>query len=124
LVSVGNQRIGGSLRDPQGKVDSLAQISVQGHPARGAPFQSPYRGDNIPSVLKFSTGSFLGGTKLEIISKPGKRVYTNYKEIVEKLGNGYNTYIIRTSEGIVSSQTAIRRRIGGELLIKVSPVIS
>jgi ribosomal protein S8 len=63
----------------------------------------------------------LGRAKLEIISKPGKRVYTNYKEVVAKLGNGYNTYILRTSEGIVSSQTAIRRRIGGELLIKITP---
>jgi small subunit ribosomal protein S8 len=55
---------------------------------------------------------------LQLISKPGKRIYIGYKNLKD-FNNGYKLYILRTSKGIISSQTAIKYKIGGELLMKV-----
>lgn len=56
---------------------------------------------------------------LKVVSKPGKRVYISYKDIKD-FNHGHKLYLLRTSKGIISSQTAIRYKIGGELLLKVS----
>lgn len=56
---------------------------------------------------------------LKLISKPGKRVYISYKNIKD-FNHGHKLYLLRTSKGIISSQTAIKYKIGGELLLKIS----
>ena len=56
--------------------------------------------------------------KLTLVSKPGKRIYIGYKDLKD-FNHGFKTYILRTSKGIITSQTAIKLKIGGELLIKV-----
>lgn len=52
--------------------------------------------------------------KIKLISKPGKRIYTSYKDLVGA------TYIVRTSQGIISSQIALKLKLGGELLAKLA----
>ena len=59
---------------------------------------------------------------LTLISKPGRRIYIGYKELKD-FNNGFKLYILRTSKGIISSQTAFKHKIGGELLFKISFVI-
>ena len=57
-------------------------------------------------------------TKLERISKPGIRVYTNAKnipDILGKLGIG----ILSTSKGVMTTINAKKLRIGGEFLCKI-----
>ena len=54
--------------------------------------------------------------KLDLVSKPGRRMYVGYKEI-QDMENKF--YIIRTSKGMLSSDQAIANRLGGEILIKV-----
>jgi len=57
-------------------------------------------------------------TKLERISKPGIRVYTNSKnipDILGKLGIG----ILSTSQGIMTTGAAQNLKIGGEFLCKI-----
>ena len=56
--------------------------------------------------------------KLTLVSKPGKRIYVGYRDLKD-FNHGFKTYILRTSKGIITSQTAIKLKIGGELLIKV-----
>lgn len=56
---------------------------------------------------------------LHIISKPSKRCYISYKKLKD-FNHGYKSYILRTSKGIISSQTAIKEQIGGELLLKIT----
>lgn len=55
-----------------------------------------------------------GKIKLSLISKPGKRMYSSYKDIANSI------YILRSSKGIISSQTALKLKLGGELLAKVA----
>lgn len=54
-------------------------------------------------------------TKLERVSKPGLRVYTNSKTIPIVLG-GLGISIISTSRGVMTGKNAMDLGIGGEIL--------
>jgi small subunit ribosomal protein S8 len=52
------------------------------------------------------------------VSKPGRRVYSGYKEIPRVL-NGYGTIIISTSAGVITGKKAVEKQMGGELICTV-----
>jgi len=56
--------------------------------------------------------------KIERVSKPGCRVYSNAKDIPSVL-RGLGVYILSTNQGIVSDRTARKINAGGEVLCKV-----
>nr|YP_004940613.1 ribosomal protein S8 [Neottia nidus-avis]AEJ88713.1 ribosomal protein S8 [Neottia nidus-avis] len=57
------------------------------------------------------------GNKINLkrISRPGLRIYSNYKRIPKILG-GMGIGIISTSRGIITDREARREKIGGEIL--------
>ncbi|MCD6120556.1 MAG: 30S ribosomal protein S8 [Spirochaetales bacterium] len=55
---------------------------------------------------------------LKRISKPGRRVYTGYKEMPRVL-NGYGTIIITTSSGVTTGSRALEKKVGGELICSI-----
>ena len=57
-------------------------------------------------------------SNLRRISKPGLRVYANYKEIPDILGLR-GIVIISTSQGVMTGKEAQKRKIGGELLCSI-----
>ena len=57
-------------------------------------------------------------TNLKRISKPGRRIYTNYKEIPSIL-RGLGIIILSTSKGILTDRDARFYRIGGEILCSI-----
>lgn len=57
-------------------------------------------------------------TTLRRISKPGLRIYSNYKEIPKVLG-GMGIVILSTSQGIMTDREAREKQIGGEILCYV-----
>lgn len=57
-------------------------------------------------------------TNLRRISKPGLRIYANYREIPRILG-GTGLVIISTPNGIMTDRDARARQLGGELLCSV-----
>nr|YP_009628989.1 ribosomal protein S8 [Lewinskya incana]QBX99232.1 ribosomal protein S8 [Lewinskya incana] len=57
-------------------------------------------------------------TTLRRISKPGLRMYSNYKEIPKVLG-GMGIVILSTSQGIITDREAREKQIGGEILCYV-----
>ena len=57
-------------------------------------------------------------TNLRRISKPGRRIYTNHKEIPTILG-GLGIIILSTSKGILTDREAKFQRIGGEILCSI-----
>lgn len=57
-------------------------------------------------------------TNLRRISKPGRRIYTNYKEIPTILG-GLGIIILSTSKGILTDRDARFHRVGGEILCSI-----
>jgi len=54
-------------------------------------------------------------TALKRISKPGRRVYVNKKEIPSVMG-GFGTAVLSTSKGVLSDEVCRREGIGGEVL--------
>ena len=57
-------------------------------------------------------------TNLKRISKPGLRVYTNYKEIPQVL-TGVGVVILSTSKGVVTGKEARLLGVGGEVLCSI-----
>jgi small subunit ribosomal protein S8 len=57
-------------------------------------------------------------TEITRLSKPGRRVYVGANEI-PRVKNGRGIVLISTSKGVITGQTAIKERLGGELLLKV-----
>nr|AYC64552.1 ribosomal protein S8 [Pseudoderbesia arbuscula] len=55
---------------------------------------------------------------LKRISKPGRRIYVNSKQVPELLG-GLGILILSTSEGIITNKQARSLKIGGELLCSI-----
>ena len=57
-------------------------------------------------------------TKIERVSKPGRRVYVGKQDIPWVL-QGIGTAILTTSKGVMSGQQVRRKGVGGEVLCKV-----
>ncbi len=55
--------------------------------------------------------------EVRLISKPGLRVYKGASEL-EKIKKP-TTLIISTSKGVMSSQEAIKKRLGGEVIVEM-----
>lgn len=67
-----------------------------------------YKKDTKESVIK----------KIERISKPGLRLYSNSKELPRIL-NGLGIAIISTSHGVMTDKQARKENVGGEVLCYV-----
>ena len=57
-------------------------------------------------------------TEITRMSKPGRRVYVGADDI-PRIKNGRGMVLISTSKGVISGSSAIKQRLGGELLLKV-----
>ena len=67
-----------------------------------------YKGRNQDPIL----------TNMRRISKPGRRIYTSYKEIPSILG-GLGIVILSTSKGILTDREARFKGVGGEVLCSI-----
>lgn len=54
--------------------------------------------------------------RLDLVSKPGLRIYRSVEELESE--KGPEIYIISTSKGVLSSSEAIKKNIGGEVILK------
>ncbi len=57
-------------------------------------------------------------TGIELISKPGRRLYAGKNEIPSSL-NGYGITIVSTNKGILTDKEAVKLNVGGELICKI-----
>jgi len=55
---------------------------------------------------------------LKRISKPGCRAYCGFRNL-KKVRGGLGISVVSTSKGVLSSEEARRRKLGGEVLIEV-----
>lgn len=68
--------------------------------------------------LKYSPTGERVIQKIERVSKPGRRVYSNANDIPEVL-NGMGICVLTTSKGVLSSREARDQRVGGEIVCQV-----
>jgi small subunit ribosomal protein S8 len=71
--------------------------------------------DTLVIELKYGTRRERIITDLKRVSKPGRRVYARKDRLPRVLG-GMGTAIMSTSKGLVTSKTAEREGIGGEVI--------
>ncbi len=57
-------------------------------------------------------------TEITRLSKPGRRVYVGANDI-PRVKNGRGMVLVSTSKGVLPGHTAVKQRLGGELLLKV-----
>ena len=57
-------------------------------------------------------------TKIDRISKPGRRIYRGYKDLKPVLG-GMGIQILSTPRGVISDRRARSEKVGGEVLAKI-----
>ena len=57
-------------------------------------------------------------TKIRRISKPGQRIYQNYKNLPKVL-NGLGIAVVSTSKGLLTSHTAKAQKLGGEVVCEI-----
>ncbi len=55
---------------------------------------------------------------LKRISKPGQRIYFDYRKI-RKVKGGYGTAIVSTSKGLMTDKEVKKQKIGGEILFEI-----
>jgi small subunit ribosomal protein S8 len=71
--------------------------------------------DTLLIELKYGSNRERILTDLKRVSKPGRRVYARKDRLPRVLG-GMGTAIMSTSKGLVTSKTAEREGIGGEVI--------
>ena len=73
----------------------------------------------IRVFLKYTIEGRHAITEIKRVSKPGKRVYCNVKDLPRVL-DGMGITIVSTSKGVISDRICRKENIGGELLCMVS----
>ncbi len=72
----------------------------------------------IKVYLKYASDSRPVISKIERVSKPGRRVYVGAKEIPRVIG-GLGINILTTSHGVMTGKEAGAKGVGGEILCSV-----
>lgn len=57
-------------------------------------------------------------TEISVVSKPGRKVYCNSKDI-PLVKNGLGVVLISTSQGVLTDHIARAKNLGGEILLKI-----
>jgi small subunit ribosomal protein S8 len=75
-------------------------------------------GDQIVLRLKYTDDRRPVITKLQRVSRPGRRVYVGADEVPKYLG-GMGTAIVSTSRGVMTGHEARQARVGGEVVAEI-----
>lgn len=56
-------------------------------------------------------------SNIKLVSKPGLRIYMGVDELLQK--KGPSQFIVSTTQGILLSKEAIKKRLGGEVIAEI-----
>ncbi len=72
----------------------------------------------IRLVLKYDEAKKPVIHGIKRISTPGRRIYTNSKEL-PRVFNGFGTLVVSTSNGVITGKKASANKLGGELICSI-----
>lgn len=78
---------------------------------------SPAKGLHLELAKSEDTEEFVL-SDVKRVSKPGRRLYTNYSDIKLVMG-GRGVLVLSTSRGVMSGKDARNKKLGGEILCEV-----
>jgi len=99
-------------------VESIVKILVDKGYLEGYTIKENGNIKTIAVTLKYDDNGRSTITELKRISKPGRRVYKSAKEI-KSFKNGYGSYILTTSKGVMANDEAYKNNVGGEVLCSI-----
>ena len=113
-----NKALQDRVEMPSSKLkEEIARILAEEGYIRGyhvvEPGELPYK--TIVVELKYGRSRERVLTGVKRISKPGRRIYAGKDRLPRVLG-GMGTAILSTSRGVITSRTAEREGIGGEVI--------
>lgn len=80
------------------------------------------KGEGVKKVLRvflrYDHKGISSITRLERVSRPGRRVYVGATEVPKVLG-GFGINIVSTSQGLMSGKNARQQKIGGEIMAQI-----
>lgn len=68
--------------------------------------------------LKYNTDGTPAISAITRVSKPGKRIYRKWKELMS-VRQGYGISILSTPSGIITGKEARSKKVGGEVLCQI-----
>jgi len=74
--------------------------------------------EQIRIYLRYSKGGKPAITRMQRVSRPGRRVYRGADDLRPVL-NGLGTSVLSTSKGLLTDTQAREQRIGGEVLCEI-----
>jgi small subunit ribosomal protein S8 len=99
-------------------VESIVKILVDKGYLEGYKIKENGNIKTIAATLKYDDNGRSLITELKRISKPGRRVYKGASE-VKSFKNGYGSYIVSTSKGVMANDEAYKNNVGGEVLCSI-----
>lgn len=99
------------------KIDILKVLKSEGYITNFKEVNENTR-KNLLITLKYDESGLSAISNLKRVSKPGLRVYSEYKTMPRVL-NGIGLMIVSTSQGIMSGKDARKQKLGGELLCTI-----
>lgn len=96
----------GKILEKEGYLGKVTKTTQRKHPMINIKLQ--YRTDGTPAI-----------EDMKRVSKPGRRVYKKTDELPHVL-SGLGIAIVSTSNGLMTNKQARTRRLGGEIICKVS----
>lgn len=100
------------------KVSILKTLQAEGYIV-GFECVQDKNGLSVISVkLKYSTQGQPALKIIDRMSKPGRRMYTQVKDLRE-YRNGLGVYILSTPKGVMSGKEAAHYHVGGEIICRV-----
>ncbi len=98
--------------------ESIAKILVQEGYVESYKVLEDNKQNILRIHLKYDRGKDGVISKIQRISKPGRRVYVDKNKIPFVL-RGYGIAILSTSRGVITDKEARRIQVGGEVICKV-----
>ncbi len=106
------------VRVPTSKIKVVVAKELQkaGYIDNVAVEQGSPRGTLVITINEPGTNARI--TEIKRVSKPGRRVYAGANDI-PKVKSGRGTILVSTSQGVITGREAVKKRLGGELLLTV-----
>lgn len=74
--------------------------------------------DQLKITLKYNKSGKPAISSLKKVSKPGRRVYCDYKNLPRVLNN-FGIAVISTSKGLMTNKQARKEKMGGEVICEI-----
>ena len=108
----------GKIEKKGKKAKKIIEINLKYMPADSVPADGARASEETGPEKKDGINKIPAISGLRKISKPGQRIYSDWKTI-KKVKGGYGMAIISTSKGLMTNRGARNNKLGGEVICEI-----